>query len=86
VADISSYIVAIPGFIAGVGGLLLARNSKEEIKQKADMTYVTLTREATDLLLARMEELKADHSKCQRNIITLRNALLAGGIPVPFLE
>ena len=63
-----------------------ANNAKKEVKQKADMSYVTLTKEATDLLLDRMEELKADHAKCQRNINTLRNALISAQIPVPMLE
>jgi site-specific recombinase len=91
--DISGYIAALPGFAALVTAVVLGKNSKAEIKQKADMSYVTLTKEATDLLLERMQELKddhatikEDHARCNRNVATLRKVLIAYGIPVPDLE
>lgn len=86
----ASWWAAIPGVGGMVGALLVWLKSNREINAANRRDYVTLTKEASDLLLARIDEIKADakfnDARCLRNIAKLRQALIDAEIPVPELE
>lgn len=85
-ADSSVFFAAIPGVIVGIGAIITGRNSKKEIQNKTEQSYVTLTKQSTDLVLDRIEELKTDNMRCTRNMASLRRALINAHIDVPDLE
>lgn len=83
-------LVAIPSLIIAIGGLVNGLTSRKEVKGKTEEIWMTLTKESTDLILARIEELKRDNAVlkkenklCQQDMQNLKDWLKGQGIKVP---
>jgi len=83
-------LVAIPSLLIAIGGLVNGLTSRKEVKGKAEEIWMTLTKESTDLVIARLEELKRDNLRlkeenklCQEDMENLKLWLQQQGIKVP---
>jgi len=83
-------LVAIPSALVALAGLGNTFVSRREVKGKSEAIWMTMTKESTDLVLARLEELKAqnmalrrENIKCQADMANLKRWLRAQGLTVP---
>jgi hypothetical protein len=83
-------LVAIPSLILAIAGLGNTFISRREVKGKSEAIWMTMTKESTDLVLARLEELKRENValkreniKCQADMANLKRWLRAQGLTVP---
>ena len=89
-ANTAALLIAIPSLIVAITGLLNGIYSKKEVQGRTEQVWMTLTKESTDLVLSRLEELKRENvylkkenRKCSRDMEYLRKWLTSQGIRVP---
>lgn len=89
--------VAVAGIIsailAGVAGLITAVRTWLDSRHRPDEAWVGLVEKASLMLEDRVDRVEREAETCQqnlertqRNLVTMRAALVANGIPVPALE
>lgn len=83
----------VAAIFTGVAGLITAGVQWRDSRHKPDEAWVGLVEKASSMLEERVERVEQDNVDCQaklartqRNIVTLRAALVKGGIAVPPLE
>lgn len=89
--------IAVAGIIsavlAGVAGLITATRTWLDSRHRPDEAWVGLVERASTMLEERVVRVEEEAENCQlnlertqRNLVTMRAALVANGIPVPPLE
>ena len=83
-------LLGLPALLIAVAGLINARISKREVQGKSEEVWMTLTKESTDMVLQRLEELKVENARlkaealdCKRDLNELKRWLIGQGIKVP---
>lgn len=83
-------LLAIPSLILAIAGLVNGFTTRREVGAKTEQAWMTLTKESTDLVLGRIEELKKQNdelkiesAQCRTEMAHLKMWLVRQGIEVP---